>query len=216
VLPFLREAGRMRLLHDGLLPQHYVSAILASSVAVLSFGLLIVLAWRINGMEKEIQDLSLRDELTGLYNLRGFHLLAEQALHLAQRSQLPFSVLFIDLDNLKQINDELGHKVGSEFLVETGSLLQTICRETDVVGRIGGDEFAIAGQFSRTAVAIAAQRIEEESTVVAPVTGRRMPLSLSIGYGTTKEHGHESLHDLLAQADKAMYERKRSKKLQVR
>src|ERR1035437_1835731 len=216
VLPFLREAGRMRLLHDELLPQHYVSAILASSAAVLSFGLLLILAWRINGMEKEIQDLSLRDELTGLYNLRGFHLLAEQALHLAQRSQLPFSVLFIDLDHLKQINDEFGHKVGSEFLVETGALLQTIFRETDVVGRIGGDEFAVAGQFGRSAVTIAAQRIEKESTVVAPVTGRRMPLSLSIGYVTTKEHGHESLHDLLAQADKAMYEQKRGKKPQVR
>jgi diguanylate cyclase (GGDEF)-like protein len=216
VLPFLREAGRMRLLHDALLPQHYVSAILASSAAVLSFGLLLILAWRINGMEIEIQDLSLRDELTGLYNLRGFHLLAEQALHLAQRSQLPFSVLFIDLDNLKQINDEFGHKVGSEFLVETAALLRTIFRETDVVGRIGGDEFAVAGEFSRSAVSIAVQRIEEGAASAAPETGHRMPLNLSIGCVTNKEHVHESLHDLLAQADKAMYERKRSRKLQVR
>jgi diguanylate cyclase (GGDEF)-like protein len=107
-----------------------------------------LLVWYIKGMENEIHDLSLRDELTGLYNLRGFKILAVQALRLAQRSNAPFSVLFIDLDDLKRINDFHGHGVGSAALNETGELIKTTFRETDVIGRVGGDEFAVAGQFN--------------------------------------------------------------------
>jgi diguanylate cyclase (GGDEF)-like protein len=215
VMPFMREVGRIRLINNRLFPEHYTSAILASTAAMLSFGLLLILAWQINRMEKEIHDLSLRDELTGLYNLRGFRLLAEQALHLAQRSQLPFSVLFVDLDNLKQINDSLGHEVGSAFLVETGNLLRTIFRQTDVVGRIGGDEFAVAGQFSQVGILLAAGRLEERSGSAAAQTARPFPLSLSTGCVTTEHGGAETLEDLLAKADTAMYEHKRTKKLRI-
>jgi len=216
VLPFVREAGRMRLIHTGTLPGHYVTAILASAAAVASFTLMMIVAWRINGMEQKIHNLSLRDELTGLYNLRGFHLLAEQSLRLAQRANLPFSVLFVDLDNLKQINDGLGHGVGSQFLVETGELLLATFRETDVVGRIGGDEFAVAGQFTLTAIVAAARRLEDKSALATPEIGRSLPLSLSIGYVTTEDRGHETLADLLAKADKAMYQHKKEKKLLAR
>lgn len=215
LMPFLREVGRARLLHAWLLPEHYTTAILASTAAVLSFALMMILAWQINGMEDEIHDLSLRDELTGLYNLRGFHLLAEQALRLAHRAQSPFSVLFVDLDQLKQINDEFGHGVGSTYLIETGALLQSTFREADVIGRIGGDEFAVAGQFSCAGISTAAQRLEEASESAAPHTDRRFPLSLSIGHVTT-ECGRESLKDLLAKADKAMYEHKKGKRLRAR
>ena len=216
VLPFVREAGRMRLIHDSAVPGYYITAILASAAAVVSFTFMIIVAWRINHMEQKIHDLSLRDKLTGLYNLRGFHLLAEQSLRLAQRAQVPFSVLFVDLDDLKQINDGLGHGVGSQFLVETGELLLATFRETDVVGRIGGDEFAVAGQFSHSAIVAAAQRLEDKSALAAPEIGRRLPLSLSIGYVTTEDRGRESLEDLLAKADKAMYEHKKLKKLLAR
>src|SRR5947199_565679 len=136
---------------------------MASTAAVISFVLMMVLVRYIKRMEDEIHDLSLRDELTGLYNLRGFQLFAEQALRLTQRSQLPFSVLFVDLDHLKKINDTLGHAVGSAYLIETGLLLQQTFRETDVIARIGGDEFAIAGQFSDAGITTAAERLEEAS-----------------------------------------------------
>jgi diguanylate cyclase (GGDEF)-like protein len=216
LMPFLREVGRSRLLHSHWLPEHYATAILASTAALLSFVLLMILARHINGMEDEIHDLSLRDGLTGLYNVRGFHLLAEQALRLAQRAQLPFSVLFVDLDYLKQINDELGHSVGSSYLVETSLLLQSTFRETDVIGRIGGDEFAVAGQFSYASITRAARRLEEESESAAPDGESRFPLSLSIGHVTTEHHGHETLENLLAKADRAMYEHKKGKRLQPR
>jgi diguanylate cyclase (GGDEF)-like protein len=166
-------------------------------------------------MEEEIQQLSFRDELTGLYNLRGFRLLAEQALRLANRSHAPFSILFIDLDGLKQTNDTLGHGVGSALLVETAALLTETFRETDVIARIGGDEFAVAGQFTRAGISIAAQRLEEQASATAIEACGGQPLSLSIGFSTNNEHRHESLQDLLDQADLAMYDKKRSKRLQV-
>jgi diguanylate cyclase (GGDEF)-like protein len=179
----------------------------------VSFLLLLFLTWRIQRMEAEISDLSLRDELTGVRNLRGFHFLGEQALHLAQRSKQPLSVLFIDLDNLKGINDSLGHSTGSAFLVEMAKLLENTFRETDVIGRIGGDEFAVLCQCSHAAMSSAAQRLDEASAIRNSEPGRQFPFSFSVGYVTSEEHKRESLDELLSHADKAMYEEKKRKKL---
>jgi diguanylate cyclase (GGDEF)-like protein len=212
VLPFLREIARQRMVRSQILPEHYATAILASAAAAMSFVFLMLLVFYIKSMENEIHNLSVRDELTGLYNLRGFHLLGERALRLARRSRVPFSVLFIDLDNLKQINDLHGHSVGSECLAETGALLQATFRETDVLGRIGGDEFAVAGQFSHAAVAIATERLREASAQRNSAPGHSAALSFSIGHVTSLLTGHESLRALLSRADEAMYEEKRRKK----
>lgn len=213
VLPILREITRARMIHTHLIPEHYATAILASIATTLSMILLLMLVWRINSMEMEIRDLSLRDGLTGLYNHQGFTLLAEQALRMAQRSLLPVSVLFVDLDNLKQINDTLGHETGSAFLVETANLLKKTFRETDVIGRIGGDEFAVICQGSHVAISIAAHRLQLASKAQDSETGRRYPLSLSLGYVTAEEHMRQTLKELLTAADRAMYEEKRRKKL---
>jgi diguanylate cyclase (GGDEF)-like protein len=194
------------------MPPYYATAFLASLAAAIALSMLLFLTWRIHRMEIEIHDLSLRDELTGLYNRRGFYLLAEQALRLAHRSKLPFSVLYIDLDDLKQINDSLGHSIGSTFLSEIGEILHATLRETDVLGRIGGDEFAVAGQFSQESIALVAQRLNETS-VQRNAEGRRsLPLNFSIGYVTAGEDWRGSLDDLLSGADVAMYREKRRKK----
>jgi diguanylate cyclase (GGDEF)-like protein len=213
VISFFREAGRAHMIQVLHLPEQYTTAILASVATAVSFALLLLLTWRITRMEKEIRDLSLRDELTGLHNLRGFQVLAEQALRLAQRSQLPLSVLFIDLDNLKEINDSLGHGTGSAILVETGELIKGIFRESDIVGRIGGDEFAVVCQCDKVAMAIACGRLVDASVARNSGAGRRFPFSFSMGYVTSNGHTHLSLQELLAQADKAMYEEKRQKKI---
>jgi diguanylate cyclase (GGDEF)-like protein len=209
VLSFLRELGRSNLLMVLQVPERYAAAILASVATVVSLVLLVFLAWRINQMEMEIQDLSLRDALTGLYNLRGFNLLAEQSLRLAHRNQLPFSVLFVDLDNLKQINDSLGHDTGSAFLTEMGEILTATFREIDVLGRIGGDEFAVVCQCSHVEISIAAERLQAACALRNREAGRLRPLSFSVGLATTVEHEKESLKDILVRADKAMYQEKR-------
>jgi diguanylate cyclase (GGDEF)-like protein len=213
ILPFVREAGRARLIGVLHLPANYATAILASIATAIAFFLLMLIAWRVNRMEAEIRDLTLRDDLTGLYNLRGFYLLAEQALRLARRSQLPVSVLFIDLDNLKATNDAFGHGTGSASLMETAELLKATFRETDVMGRIGGDEFVVVCLCSYTAMSIAAQRLEEASAIRNAQPGVPFPLNFSIGYTTSEEHARQSLEELIAEADKAMYEDKRRKKL---
>ena len=200
------------MLRSQILPEHYATAILASLSVALSFSLLMLLVWYIKSMEAEIHDLSLRDELTGLYNLRGFKILAEQALRLAQRSKVPFSVLFVDLDNLKQINDVHGHGVGSATLREIAELVQATFREPDVIGRIGGDGFAVAGQFNDSAVSVAVQRLRDASTERNSSAGHKVALSFSIGQVTSILAEHESLDALLAKADQSMYEDKRRKK----
>jgi len=212
VLPFLREAERSRLINSHVIPTNYATAILASTATAVSFMLLLFLAWRINSMESKIQDLTLRDELTGLYNLRGFYLMGEQAMRMSYRSQTPFTALFVDLDNLKQINDRLGHHIGNAALAETAKLLNATFREVDVIARIGGDEFVVAGQFSEEAIAATIERLRMAAAARSSNSDGKLPLSYSIGYATSPYDVHESLQDLVSRADDAMYEQKRYKK----
>jgi diguanylate cyclase (GGDEF)-like protein len=213
VIPFLIEVVRTQIALQNLVPEQYGAAILTSLAAGLSMVLLLVLVWRINSMEQEIHDLTLRDELTGLYNMRGFYLLAEQTLRLAQRAELPFSVMFIDLDGLKKINDDLGHNTGSGYLAETGELVMETFRETDVKGRFGGDEFVVAGQFSVVGIEIAASRLKAAAAEINAKNPRKYPLSLSVGWVTVDHPSDEGLKELVRRADEAMYREKRSKKL---
>jgi diguanylate cyclase (GGDEF)-like protein len=212
-LPYLRECLRARIFSSETMPPHYITAILASIAVMLSLALLLFLAWHINRMEVKIHDLSLRDALTDLYNIRGFQLLAEQALRVARRAHLPFSVLYIDLDDLKRVNDTYGHQAGSSLLVETGRILKSSFREADVVGRIGGDEFVVAGQFSQSGVSLAAQRIEECAARRNAENLTPYRLSLSIGCMTMESGPPLALDELLARADQSMYEEKRRKKV---
>lgn len=215
VLPFMRETTRERLIRVHVIPEHGAAAFLSSVSAVIGVILLVIVTRYIRRMEKDIRHLTLQDELTGLYNLRGFKLLAEQALRMAQRSHIPFSVLFIDLDDLKQINDSLGHQIGSDFLVETAELLKESFRETDVLGRIGGDEFAVAGQFTQAAIAEAGNRLAIQASLSANESRHGVPLGLSMGHVTASGNPTETLEQLLAKADAVMYDQKRRKKLQV-
>jgi diguanylate cyclase (GGDEF)-like protein len=214
VIPFLGDVVRTHIAVPNLVPAQYGNAILTSAIATSSILLLLFLVLRINTMEKEIHDLTLRDHLTGLYNMRGFYLLAEQTLRLAQRAQLPFSVLFIDLDGLKQINDKLGHNAGSAYLAETGELVDETFREGDVKGRFGGDEFVIAGQFSKVGIEIATQRLITSAAERTAKSRREFPLSLSIGHVTAEYHSTETLKELVTKADEAMYKEKRRKKME--
>jgi diguanylate cyclase (GGDEF)-like protein len=194
----------------------YATAQATSIIAVLAFGLILIMAWRIDRMEKDIRDLSLRDELTKLYNRRGFYVLAEQAFHLAQRSHVPFSVVFIDLNNLKQINDIHGHDVGSAFLSEVADLLRECFRDTDVIGRIGGDEMVVAGESTEVGINQATRRLEHSTALRNVREGRLYPLSFSIGCATSDVDSPKTLEDLLNRADKAMYKEKRLTKLSAR
>lgn len=212
VMPFLRELGRSRLLNAHVIPPRYATAILASVATIVSFALLLVLVRLINNMQSEIHELTLRDELTGLYNIRGFNLFADQAFRLARRARIPFGVLFVDMDNLKIINDELGHSAGSISLVETAKLLSATFRETDVIGRLGGDEFVVAGQFDPEEISLAIDRLRSGAAAKTQLAGNRFFLSLSMGYAACDHGTDETLKSIVSRADKAMYKEKRAKK----
>lgn len=209
-LPIIREMGRARILNGHLVPPRYATAILSCSATFVSFLLLLALSRLINRMQSEVQQLNLRDELTGLYNFRGFNLLAEQAYRLALRSRQPFGVLFVDMDNLKVINDGMGHSIGSVFLIETAKLLTSTFRETDVIGRLGGDEFVVAGQFDPQEIESAIDRLRIAAAARNIIDGQT--LSLSLGFAFTELGTDEPLKAVVARADKAMYKEKREKK----
>ena len=212
VLPIFREFGRARLLNSRVLPTNYATAILVSITIGISLGLLLLLSRFINRMQNEVHGLSFRDELTGLYNVRGFYMLAEHALRLARRSKERFGVLFVDMDNLKTINDELGHSAGSVSIVETAKLLIKTFRDTDVIGRVGGDEFVVAGQFEKQGIVAAIERLRTTCASRNQFADKRFAVSLSIGYAETEHNDGESLRYLITKADKAMYEEKNQKK----
>jgi diguanylate cyclase (GGDEF)-like protein len=164
-------------------------------------GILLFFTWRISKMENQIHDLVLRDEATRLYNFRGFQMLAEHALHLAQRSSVPFSVLYVDLENLAEIHSELGPEVAASALREAGEILRATFRESDIKGRIGADAFAVAGQFDRTGISVAALRLEAATAARSARSSRPIPLKFSMGHVTTSDmNSPENLRELLERA----------------
>ncbi|MBI5664544.1 MAG: diguanylate cyclase, partial [Nitrospirae bacterium] len=94
-------------------------------------------------IEDKLKSAAVTDELTGLFNRRGFFTLAEQQLKMADRLKKKMSLLYLDLDNLKVINDELGHKIGDEALWDAAGIIKNSVRGSDIIARIGGDEFAL-------------------------------------------------------------------------
>lgn len=211
-LPLAREILRAHLLRAGLIPAQYAGAIFTSAGTILGFAALLFAARLINRMQQDIQGVSLRDELTGLQSVKGFYLLAEQAFRYSRRIQEPFGVLFVDMDNLKAINDRLGHSIGSVSLVETAKLLTATFRETDVIGRVGGDEFLVAGQFKPAELALAIERLRESVARTNQAAGQHFSISLSMGYAVTEDFAQDTLQSLVKKADAAMYEEKRAKK----
>lgn len=197
---------------------HVVSTTVAnatatSTLSVCAFLLVLALGGKINALEGAIRELSLRDELTKLYNRRGFYVLAEQALRLAQRAGESFFVLFIDVDGLKKTNDELGHEVGSELLRAMASLIEHTFRETDVIGRIGGDEFVIAGRVEAHNADNPVRRLQEATALENSMPGRPFSLNFSFGYVLSDETQSATLEQLVQKADGIMYEAKRAKKI---
>jgi diguanylate cyclase (GGDEF)-like protein len=161
--------------------------------------------------EDDLKDLLLRDELTGLPNRRGFTTLSEQALKLAMRMERDVLMIFIDVDHLKHINDTFGHLTGDRALIDTARVLRDSCREADIVARLGGDEFvALMIVDSDQTADLVRERIKARVDTHNSETARGYTLSLSVGTTRSKAEG-TTLADLLAKADSALYEQKRSR-----
>jgi len=161
---------------------------------------------------EQVKNLSLRDELTKLYNRRGFITHAEQLMKVADRKRRPISILFADLDGMKEINDQLGHKMGDQALVETATILNRTLRKADVIARLGGDEFAVlAVETNEETANIMSDRLQSNIQEFNQQTGLPFKLSISTGIATYDPENPCSLDKLIERADDRMYQMKRSK-----
>lgn len=164
--------------------------------------------------EAAIHTFSLADELTGLYNRRGFLAFSKQHLNSLYRTNRGVRVVYADLDGLKIINDSFGHKEGDRALVKTAELLKDTFRSADVLGRLGGDEFtALAAVEPEGGVAKLISRLEQKFENYNALKLAPYKLSISIGVAQLDSDGTQSMEDLMAQADLAMYENKRAKQI---
>jgi diguanylate cyclase (GGDEF)-like protein len=142
-----------------------------------------------------------RDALTGAGNRMAMELAAEHEIALARRHRMPASLLVIDLDHFKRVNDSLGHAAGDRALIDTAELLRSTCRDSDSLFRFGGEEFVLLlSQTDEEGAAAIAERIRE---VVAEHWAGSMELTLSIGVATLE--AGETLSSWFERADRALY-----------
>jgi diguanylate cyclase (GGDEF)-like protein len=166
---------------------------------------------RQNQMESELSHLAISDELTGLYNRRGFLLLGSERMKLAHGMKKNLLLFFADLDNLKQINDQFGHREGDQALLKTAEIFRNTFRTSDITGRFGGDEFTalVIEEYGQTADTIC-RRLQDNMAELA-ANNTHYPLSLSVGMTRYAAEMRSSLKKLLAQADQALYKQKQAR-----
>ncbi|MCL5422558.1 MAG: GGDEF domain-containing response regulator [Nitrospirae bacterium] len=165
------------------------------------------------GMQEKQRVMAITDELTGLCNRRGFFTLAEQQLNLAKRQKKGICMLYADVDNLKGINDTLGHQKGDLALIDTSNLLKATFRESDIIARIGGDEFVVIPVGpERDNVEIITARFQRNLKDHNAKRSRSYKLSMSFGVAYFDPENPCSIDELLAQGDKMMYDQKRLKR----
>jgi diguanylate cyclase (GGDEF)-like protein/PAS domain S-box-containing protein len=165
-----------------------------------------------DAVQREIGQLARTDPLTGLFNRRAF--LDELPRHLDRldREDLCGTLMYVDLDNFKQVNDQLGHDVGDQVLGLAAHMLRNLVRPTDLVARLDGDEFAIwmNGADHMTAAERAENLRVNAPRVLAEIApGLELPLSMSIGIASRPAGGNESIESVMRRADMAMYAVKR-------
>jgi len=167
-------------------------------------------------MEVQIIHLSLTDELTGLNNRRGFLLRAEQLFKLVHRMQTRAWLVYGDIDNLKRVNDEFGHESGDRLIRGAAKVLRESFRDSDVIGRIGGDEFVIFATGTSAPLDQIHARLDRNVLHYNNCFNDQPALSLSIGSIRCEPRCSQTLEELIHLADAAMYIEKRSKHAQLR
>jgi diguanylate cyclase (GGDEF)-like protein/PAS domain S-box-containing protein len=163
-------------------------------------------------MIDKLKELSLTDDLTGLFNRRGFFTIASEHLKRDERKRTMMFLLFMDIDNLKKINDSLGHHKGDQALTEMANILLGTFRKSDVKGRMGGDEFAVfAFDTNRKGINTVLERLKKNIDIFNTDSNNPFELSVSMGISYYDPDHPCSIDELLVRADKLMYEQKKIK-----
>lgn len=164
--------------------------------------------------EAQLKQKSITDDLTGLYNRRGFMTLADRQLQVACRKKDKIFLLYADFDNMKWINDTHGHQTGDNALIETADILKRTFRQSDLIGRVGGDEFIvlITDHENKNPLQKVMARFEKKIAQANSQKNRKFKILLSSG---TVHYDHRdgcSIDDMMIKADSLMYQKKREKK----
>lgn len=162
-------------------------------------------------LNERLREQASRDPLTGLLNARAFYEAADRLIKPALRGDGSFSVLFVDLDHFKRVNDEHGHEAGDAVLRTVANLLSKEARRSDLAGRIGGEEFALFLPDTALPGAMTlAEHLRASIEAAEPLVsgGTRLRVTASIGVASRQPH-HACIADILRQGDQAMYDAKR-------
>ena len=163
-------------------------------------------------LEEQLKAAAITDDLTGIFNRRGFFTLAEQQCKLANRSKRRMLLLYMDLDNMKEINDKLGHVSGDQALWDTAKVIRKTFRDSDIKGRLGGDEFAVLLTDPDPTTEKGVVKHFQDNLQTFNVRGNRnYQLSLSMGFSEFDPERPCTIENLVSSADSSMYKDKRKK-----
>ncbi len=159
---------------------------------------------------RRLEYLASRDQLTGLLNARTFYEVCDQIIKAALRDNAPFSVLFVDLDHFKGVNDAYGHEAGDLVLRTAAEALRLTMRESDVLGRVGGEEFAaFLPETGLDGALVLAEKVRAAvESLEIPYRGAALRVTASVGVSARMRH-HKSIADIQRDADHAMYHAKK-------
>jgi diguanylate cyclase (GGDEF)-like protein len=162
---------------------------------------------------EQVRQLAIVDDLTGLANRRGFSLLCQHHFDLANRNRKQLRLLFIDVDRFKAINDTFGHQEGDRALADVAALLVRTFRKSDVIGRVGGDEFSVLlTEGALEGARISTERLRASLLAINAAAQRPYQLSLSVGVGVYDPDQPTTFEGLMKQADQAMYAEKSARR----
>lgn len=205
------------LVDDFVIPQHPLPDFYKywqTAMRFIVFAAFAEIIGQLRGALEREQTQARRDALTGLLNVRGFHEAANTELARSFRHRRPLAIAFIDCDNFKQVNDRLGHSTGNELLAEVGRSLLATTRGSDLVARMGGDEFVLL--FSELDARAARQAVEKSLAQLAIVMREHdWPVTFSVGLASFATPPG-SVDELVRTADDLMYEAKRAGRNTVR
>ncbi|RXK01690.1 sensor domain-containing diguanylate cyclase [Arcobacter sp. CECT 8989] len=156
---------------------------------------------------KELIDLTNKDYLTKVYNRRYFNEYSEKALELAKRNKQDISIIAIDIDRFKKINDTYGHNVGDEVLIEVANIFRSSIRKSDIVARFGGEEFIILlinAKLDEATTIAEKMRVKIEDTIIK-VENKEVDITASFGVATVNQKNNETIETTLKRADDLLY-----------